>query len=86
MEQHVITWRGINIEITFRPDVHGLVEHIELSSEQGEPLPMTETGYKSHFTAMGTADAHGGPVPFVLAWLDHEARQSHWGGGQLSLF
>lgn len=33
MEKHNITWRGIDIEITFTPERFGMTDHIELRSE-----------------------------------------------------
>lgn len=86
MEQHKILWGGVQIEITFTPDSFGMVDHIELRSEGRAPLPVTETGYRSHFMSKGTVAEHGGAVAFVTAWLDHEAARTAWGGAQLSLF
>ena len=50
------------------------------------PLPVTETGYRSHFIPAGTVAEHGGAVAFVTAWLEHEAARTGWSGAQLSLF
>jgi len=86
MEQHNITWRGIALCITFTPEKFGMVDHIELSSERKTPLPVTETGYRSHFVPAGTVADHGGAVAFVTAWLEHEAARTGWSGAQLSLF
>lgn len=86
MEQHHITWRNIDIEITFTPEKFGMVEHIELRTANKEKLPVTETGYRSHFIPMGTVTTHGGAVTFVTAWLDHEATQNGWSNDQLNLF
>lgn len=86
MEQHNITWRNIDIAITFTPEKFGMVEHIELHTTNKEKLPVTETGYRSHFIPMGTTAAHGGAVAFVTAWLDHEAARSGWSNDQMSLF
>ena len=81
-----ITWRGIGIEITFIPEAFGMVDHIELRTEGKAPLPVTETGYRSHFTHKGTVTDYGGAVALVTAWLDHEAERTGWRGAQLSLF
>lgn len=86
MEQHKITWRGVKLEITFTPEKFGLVDHIEIRAEGRAPLPVTETGYRSHFIPSGTVAAHGGAVAFVTAWLEHEAARTGWSGAQLSLF
>ena len=86
MEKHQITWRGIALEITFTPEKFGLVDHIEIRAQERAPLPVTETGYRSHFIAAGTVDEHGGALAFVTAWLEHEAARTGWSGAQLSLF
>lgn len=86
MEKHNIIWRGVRIEITSTPDVFGMADHIELRAEGRAPLPVTETGYRSHFMAKGTVADHGGAVGFVVTWLDHEAACQSWRGAQLSLF
>ena len=38
MEKHSITWRGIEIEITFTPEKFGMADHIELRSDGKTPL------------------------------------------------
>lgn len=86
MAQHTITWRGVQIEITFTPEAFGMVDHIELRTEAETPLPVTETGYRSHFTHKGMVTEYGGAVAFVTAWLDQEAKRTGWRGAQLSLF
>ncbi|KPQ05927.1 MAG: hypothetical protein HLUCCA12_13155 [Rhodobacteraceae bacterium HLUCCA12] len=86
MEKHTIVWRAVQIEITYTPDKFAVVDHIELRTEDRAPLPVTETGYRSHFMGKGTVAHHGGAVAFVTTWLDHEAERTGWRGAQLSLF
>lgn len=86
METYNITWRGIAVEITFTPEKFGLVDHIELRTEGGAELPVTETGYRSHFLACGIVSHYGGAVAFVTVWLDDQAKRTGWSGAQLSLF
>ncbi|ARE41340.1 hypothetical protein RGUI_3199 [Rhodovulum sp. P5] len=86
MEQHSITWRGISIEITFTPEKFGMADHIELTTAERVALPVTETGYRSHFLPVGIITEHGGAVAYVTAWLEHEAERTGWTGVQLSLF
>ena len=45
---------------------------------EGGALPVTETGYRSHFIAAAELAAAGGPARYVLAWLDREARTKRW--------
>jgi hypothetical protein len=99
-EHHEITWHGIKIAVSYEPrwlnlsDEYGLdTAHLEIETIQPERavLPITETGYRSHFTSAATVESYGGPVDFVRAWLDEEAASPAWrrreaAARQLALF
>lgn len=99
-EHHEITWRGIRIALSYEPrwlnlsDEYGLdTAHLEIEAVQPKRamLPITETGYRSHFTSAATVASYGGPVAFVRAWLDEEAASPAWrrqaeAARQLALF
>jgi len=76
------TWQGIEIEATYTPQKWGgVIAHLEIRSLKPEraPLPITSTGYRSHFHQPGTIEAHGGDVVAqVIAWLDEEAAKPEW--------
>ncbi|MDK3075487.1 hypothetical protein QO034_20640 [Sedimentitalea sp. JM2-8] len=94
-ETYRIDWQGIGIEVRWaakwmNSDVHP-VAHLELVSDGRVPLPMTETGYRSHFTSREDVESMGGAVAYAIAWLDHEAQSAEWkhhvqASKQLSLF
>ena len=74
-------WRGIEIKATYTPLKWSVIAHLEIRSVQppGEPLPITTTGYRSHFHRPGTIEALGGDViAQVTAWLDEEAAKPEW--------
>lgn len=77
-----IDWHGITVEVSYRPDwMPGLgVAHLELCSVAPEraPLPMSETGYRSHFLPADEVVAEGGPIAYAVAWLDHAAAAPAW--------
>lgn len=87
-ESHRIEWRGIEIEIRYCADwVPGFersyghtLAHIEI--EAVDParvkLPITETGYRSHFTSAEEIAEAGGPVPYVRDALDEAAESRGW--------
>lgn len=88
-------WAEIDLLISFERKWFGgdFTSHLEIRSAEPEraPLPITETGYRSHFCPAAVIDDAGGPVAFVLAWLDQAARSPSWKAGevarrQLSLF
>jgi hypothetical protein len=98
-----IEWEGITIELRYEPDWLGMAAkypnegyghaHLELRSiaPSRSPLPVTETGYRSHFLPRGEVEATGGPAAYARAWLDQAAREPAWrrqqeAARQLSLF
>jgi len=98
IETFLIAWSGIAIEIRYEPhwlsmDIGHDTAHLEIESIAPERahLPITETGYRSHFTSPETVTAYGGPVAFVEMWLTEESRSPAWRvqeqpARQLSLF
>jgi hypothetical protein len=78
-----IDWRdpvagvSVRIRVTHSRDYLGQgQDHIEVESlaPKKAPLPITETGYRSHFIGPLDLVNTGGPVTFVTAWLDREAK------------
>jgi len=47
-----IVWRGLRIEITHVTGYFSGMDHIEIHTEDKTPIPITETGYKSHFSPL----------------------------------
>lgn len=78
---HRFTWEGIEIEAAYTPLKWGVIAHLGIRSisPMNAPLPITSTGYRSHFHQPGTIEAHGGDVVAqVTAWLDEEAAKPEW--------
>jgi hypothetical protein len=50
--------------------------HIELRC--AERLPVTETGYRSHFVPEGVFSGEDEIRTYVLTWLDEAARDPNW--------
>jgi hypothetical protein len=70
------TWCGIEMSATHSPNyISTGWSHIELRvlKPKGRPVPITDTGYLSHFLDEGDLKAAGGAVAFFRAWLDREA-------------
>ena len=86
IETHMLIWQGITIEITweaywlFPPGADRAPAHLCIHSliPERAPLPMTETGYRSHFTTRETVAEAGGPVAFIQAWLEAAAQSPAW--------
>lgn len=94
-------WQGISLEITYEPNWLNMsgrdpslgYAHLEVRSISPERarLPITETGYRSHFLHVEEIDDVGGPVAYVTAWLCDMATSREWleheqCSRQLSLF
>ena len=79
---HRFTWQSIEIEAAYWPSKWGgSIAHLEIRSIRPEraPLPITDTGYRSHFHPCGTVEANGGDVVAqVVTWLDEEAAKPEW--------
>ena len=95
-----LIWQSYEIEVHYDPDPFNLVSghqeamaHVEIRTlmPAKAALPITETGYRSHFTPKGNIDEYGSAVEFVRRWLDYEAQSEAWriaqeNARQLSLF
>lgn len=93
-----IDWRGITIRVSYEPnflnsDSPYVPAHLQIESivPARAALPITETGYKSHFVDPGRIEDVGGPVAYALAWLEAVAGEKWWrerevAGRQLDLF
>lgn len=86
-EHHETVWNGITIEISYEPDWLNCSRdsgrdraylEIRAIAPERAMLPISETGYRSHFTSAETVESYGGAVAFVLAWLDEEAATPAW--------
>lgn len=74
----MLIWNGIKIMVTHTPNRFGETDHIELHAEDRQKLPVTDTGYRSHFCHESQIEAYGSALAFVQAWLDHEAMKPEW--------
>lgn len=85
-EVHRLNWTGIEIEVRYAPEWLALsvaghsVAHLEIEAVQPEraALPITETGYRSHFTSKAAVESYGGPLDFAKAWIEDEAANPEW--------
>ncbi len=96
---YTLDWEGFALSINYCPDwspsfreiYRSPLAHLEIRSIDSQPLPITETGYRSHFTNAELIEAEGGPVAFAQAWLNDVAQSPQWKAAkakrqQLSLF
>lgn len=88
-----ITWHDIKIKILFNESGCGypIMEHIEIRTENKQKLPITDTGYLSHFVPWTIIEPYGDAVGFIKAWLDDASTKKSWqkhvkNSRQLTLF
>lgn len=100
VEVHALLWRGVDIEISFErnwlggdPNRPHATAHLTITAKVPDRarLPITETGFRSHFVPAYRIDEAGGPVAYVDAWVNDMARSREWiayeqASRQLSLF
>jgi hypothetical protein len=84
-ERHIITtvidWQGIALSVSFEAEWLGAgacIAHLQVETARRDALPITRTGYLSHFLPLGEVEAAGGPAAYVRAWLDQEASCEEW--------
>ena len=86
--------QDIKIEVLHTPLQWGVISHLEIRAIEPEQaaLPITGTGYLSHFFAPDSVDFEKqSVVDFVKNWLDREAKCPAWQerlekAGQYELF
>ena len=72
-----ITWNGIVIAVSIAQNwLNTGYHHIELRA--GQPLPVTQTGYRSHFMPMDQFAAFDNLEQLVRLWLDDAAKSIDW--------
>ncbi len=96
----VLLWQGVTIEVSYEESWLGMershdraIAHLSITAIEPKRsrLPISETGYRSHFVHPDEVAADGGPLAYVRARLDGMARSREWlayqqTSRQLSLF
>ena len=81
-QTYILIWDGVEIEANYEPDSYSVVSHLEIISINPPrcKLPMTETGYRSHFHErhMIERDYDGDVIAAVLDWLNIESKSKRW--------
>jgi hypothetical protein len=87
IETASIDWEGFTVAIAYEADWLNIgagggrkMAHLTLqvTAPADGILPVTETGYRSHFLPFGIVEEAGGPSAFARAWLDDAAHDPRW--------
>lgn len=82
IETFTVDWQGIALLVSY--EVRWLYlestdsAHLQAKSVGRIQLPITETGYRSHFVPAEEIAQSGGPVACAAAWLDYMAQLREW--------
>ena len=74
-----IEWEGRTLRLSYTPRRCTVIDHVEIVATDRQPLPITDTGYLSHF--FGPVDPSldlDEVAAFVIEWLDEEAKSDAW--------
>lgn len=74
----IIQWNAREISLSLVPDYFENVAHLEIRSLDKQPLPITETGYRSHFFHSEIPPTKMEIIYIVSAWLNKEAKTKRW--------
>jgi len=80
---YTFCWNDILIHITYHPNYFAGVDHLEIRTAKPDSscrpaIPLTETGYKSHFAPHGDITADGDPVAYVKEALAEAEQSPSW--------
>jgi hypothetical protein len=82
-----LTWRGIPLTLAFNPHAFVSLNVAHMEIRCFEPLPITETGYKSIFVNAGEVPDIQTAAALALDTLTHTAERTGWQADrQLTLF
>lgn len=88
IETFTFDWQGRTLSVTFESEWLGFVRddyemrtsHLEVRCIEPKDgrLPITETGYRSHFCHPDQIAESGGPEAFVRGWLEEASASREW--------
>lgn len=74
-------WNGILISLDYQYKRWSVIDHIELRTidPPDAPLPITETGYRSHYLHTEDMEPYNfDPAQYMTALLDYAAQSPSW--------
>ena len=78
-EELFLVWNGLDIRVTFsREKEPSYINFVHIEIRCKEPLPMTNTGYRSHFMQAEAFAEYDSLEVFIAAWLEEAAQSKDW--------
>lgn len=83
IQTYNLIWQDIELEVSYEPKAWGgATAHLKIQSIKPAraPLPVTETGYRSHYHPVGMIEENyaGDVIKAVTEWLDEAAKGKDW--------
>ena len=75
--EHTVKWENIDIQIIHKPDYFASVGVGHLEVKANQPLPFTDTGYRSIWLMCGELGERS-VQDYVLQALEHDSKQKKW--------
>lgn len=80
-----LVWRDVTCRVRHTPNYLSKGwSHVEIIVQKPKdaPLPITATGYLSHFLEEDLLKRAGGPVQFFLDWIERESHTKQWAAAE----
>jgi len=75
----ILRWEGRTIRLSYTPCKWSVIDHLEIRVDDRQPIPITETGYKSHFFGPCDPDLTAEQITtLVQDWIAREAQSENW--------
>ena len=88
MEKETLSmaWQGLAVDVECTPNFSPVFQkmygrtlvHLAIERRGKGRLPITDTGFRSHFTTTANIEGHGGSESYVRAWLEEGAKSKAW--------
>lgn len=79
-----LNWQGIELTIRYQPDYSATHKEVagfalaHITVQAAEPLPITQTGFRSQFLPAQEVVEAGGVIAYVQNWLAVMAQSPNW--------
>ena len=78
-EELSLIWNGLDIRVTLsREKEPSYINFVHIEIRCKEPLPMTNTGYRSHFMQAEAFAEYESLEAFITAWLEEAEQSKDW--------
>ena len=78
-EEVSLVWNGLDIHVTLSREMQtSYINFVHIEIRCKEPLPMTNTGYRSHFMQAEAFAEYESLEAFINIWLEEASQSKDW--------